>query len=95
MRNLAASPYAVAVDCEQSALSAYSIESMVESPLDGEVGSPLDGDLQGGCRAVGGCLQRTKTPFPGTVWYVTRVCEVAKPVRPVLPLLIYLINLVL
>ena len=36
LQNLAASPYAAAVDCEQSALSAYSIESMVESPLDGE-----------------------------------------------------------
>ena len=44
LRNLAACPYAVAVDCEQSALSAYSIESMVESPLDGEVVSPLDGE---------------------------------------------------
>ena len=72
LRNLAASPYAVAVDCEQSALSAYSIESMVESPL--------DGGLQVDCRGVSGFLRWAKTPFPGTVWYVTRVCDVAKQV---------------
>ena len=71
-----------------------SIEWRGASPLDREVGSPLNGGLQVGCRGVSGCLQRAKTPFPGTVWYVTRVCNVAKPVRPVLSLLISLIPLV-